>query len=275
MLDTGWIALSLVRHLGSKTLRHLIAEFGSTEDILRATPLDLMRVRGIGKVLAHAIHMINLTQVEADIVRWQQDGVNIIWRDHPDYPMPLTQLDDEPPTLFVRGEFSQSLWSDAVAIIGTRQPTLKARELARTFGLRYSQNRYTVVSGLALGIDALAHEGALQSNGRTVAVLGSGVLNVYPHSHRALADKILDAGGALVCECSPDAEVAAPRLVARNRIITGLARLIVLVESSETGGAMHAVKFARQQGKTLYTFDLPATGNQSAITQGVERVLKI
>jgi DNA processing protein len=275
VVDSGWVALSLIRHLGSKTLRHLLAEFDTTENILRAAPRDLMRVQGIGKVLANAIHTLELAQVERDIVRWQQSGIHIITRDHPDYPMPLTQLEDEPATLFVRGNLSQSLWSDAVAIIGTRQPTPKARELARTFGLRYGQNRYTVVSGLALGIDALAHEGALQSGGKTVAVLGSGVLNIYPHAHRALADRILEAGGALVCECSPDAEVAAPRLVARNRIITGLARLVVLVESSDTGGAMHAVKFARQQGKTLYTFDLPVTGNQSAIAQGVERVLRI
>ncbi len=275
-LDSAWVALSLIPHLGARTLERLLARFGTPRAALAAPTAELRRVDGIGPALSAAIAAVDLARVEADIARWQASGVTVLTRADERYPLPLTLLPDPPPTLFVRGNLSQALWADAVAIVGTRQPSATALRAAQVFAARYAGSGYTVVSGLALGVDAAAHQAALQqANGRTAAVLGSGVLNVYPSVHRPLAEAVLERGGVLLCECSPDDTASARHLVARNRLITGLARFVLLIESGADGGAMHAVRFARQQSRPLYVCDLPASGNQQAIREGVDHVLRL
>lgn len=275
MIDRAWVALSLVRHLGSRTLNALLLRFSTPQEILAAAPSDLMQVEGVGSVIAQSIASISLEALDDAIARWQAAGVSIIPRDHPQYPLPLSLLDDAPPTVFMRGAASQDCWTNAVAVVGTRHPTPNAQRYAATFAERYAGAGYTIVSGLAQGIDAAAHQAALRAGAPTAAVLGSGVLNIYPQQHQRLAARIVEAGGTLLCECPPDAPVNAPRLVARNRLITGLARLLLLVETAADGGAMHAVRFARQQKRVIYVLDLPASGNQQVIREGADRVLKV
>lgn len=266
----------MIPHLGARAFDRLLATFGTPRAVLAASAAELRCVHGVGAVLSQAIRAVDLAQVEDDIARWQAAGVTVLPRTDDRYPLPLTLLEDAPPTLFARGAIGQPLWSDTVAIVGTRQPSDAAMRAASAFAARYAVSGYTVVSGLALGVDTLAHQAALRvPNGRTAAVLGSGVLSVYPAANRPLAERILGAGGVLLCECAPDETVNARHLVARNRLITGLARFVLLVESSAEGGAMHAVRFARQQGRLLYVCDLPASGNQQAIRDGVDRVLRL
>lgn len=275
-MDTAWVALSLIPQLGRRKLRALIAHFGNTQAVLGAQPDDLQQVYGIGTALAAAICAIRLDAISQDIVRWQTAGVQIIPLNSDVYPLPLAALEDAPPTLFVRGQLSQNLWTDAVAIVGTRQPTDRAKGITCALSARYAQKGYTVVSGLALGIDGQAHQCALSvANGKTVAVLGNGVLLPYPQQHHLLAERILERDGALISECHPQANVHTQRLVARNRLITGLARLVLLIESTAEGGAMHAVRFARLQQKSLYVVDLPASGNQRTIQEGTDGVLTL
>lgn len=276
MLDSAWVALGLVRNLGGRTLAKLLAHFDSAEAVLNATRADLMQVDGIGAITADAILAIHRPTIEDCIGRWQADGVHIVPRTHADYPLPLTLLEDAPPTIFARGSLAQGLWTDAVAIVGTRQPTPIAQQTAFAFASRYSQKGYTVVSGLALGVDGRAHQGALShADGRSAAVLGNGILSPYPLQHETLAAQIIAQGGVLLCECAPDAPVNARQLVARNRLITGLVRFMLLIETQSDGGAMHAVRFARQQQRPIYAVDLPASGNQAVIREGVERVLRL
>jgi DNA processing protein len=154
-----------------------------------------------------------------------------------------------------------------MALVGTRRPSPAAQTAARALTAALIDRGATIVSGLALGIDSLAHHEALAGSGRTLAVLGGGVLNVYPPQHAHLADAI-SARGALLCEVAPDAAVGSPGLVARNRIITGLAECVFIVESQTDGGAMHAGRFAREQGRRLFTLDLPASGNRALIAAG-------
>lgn len=276
MSDSAWVALSLVRNLGSRTLAKLLTCFDTPEAVLLATHADLLQVAGVGKMTAAAILAIELGRVEDSIARWQAAGVQVVPRTSPEYPLPLTLLDDAPPTVFVLGTLTQQLWTDAVAIVGTRQPTDTARQAAFAFARRYSEKGYTIVSGLALGVDGAAHQAALShTTGHSAAVLGCGVLSPYPAQHQRLAAQLVAQGGVLLCECAPDAPVNARQLVARNRLITGLARLLLLVETQADGGAMHAVRFARQQQRPIYAFDLPASGNQAVIREGVERVLRL
>jgi len=272
-LNEAWVALSLVRHIGNKTIERLLENFGSCEAILSASTDDLMQVKGIGQKIADAVVSIELDTVRRDIENWQNAGVHIIPQNSEKFPQILTTIPDPPLTLFVRGNYQPETWQNAVAIVGTRNPTTQSIELARKLATLYTESGWTVVSGLALGIDTQAHMGALNvEHGRTVAVLGGGVLNIYPPGNEPLANSILEHNGAILSENSPDASSSAPRLVRRNRIISGLCQRIIVVQSDVKGGAMHAANFASKQGREIFTVDWRFSGNQSLLKSGATPV---
>jgi DNA processing protein len=272
MIDSAWVALSLAERIGAKTLGALMAHFNhDPRAILAADEQMLRQVPGIGPKMAERIRSVDLSQVEQAIPRWQNEGVRILVRDDPSYPRPLRPLDDAPPTVFVRG-----LWllpnQGRVAVVGTREPSQQAKETAYSLGMMLAERGYGVVSGLAYGIDAAAHSGALTIPGAfLLAVLGCGVLNVYPPEHHGLAQAIMRQG-ALLSELHPYATPSASNLVARNRIITGLSDAVIVVETDVDGGAMHAARFAFAQGRPIYTFDWPATGNQALLANGAKKL---
>ena len=267
-VDPAWVALSLTRHLGGKTFRVLLSHFDDDPDaILRAKPTELRQVPGIGPKIAQAITEIDVERVQHHLQRWAQSGVQALnWHD-PDYPPLLKQIKDAPPLLFLRGIGKSAHTERAFAVIGTREPSPIAARIAAQITGTLVENGHTIISGLARGIDQIAHMNALADpQGRTLAVLGSGVLNVYPPEHRNLAQAV-ETRGAILCEVAPDATVNAGGLVARNRIITGICSGVVVVESEIDGGAMHAARFALAQGRKLYAVDLPAGGNQALIRE--------
>ena len=262
------IALSLSPHIGAKTLRNLRRHFDQDLAAVFAAPRDeLLRVRGVGEAIARDIKAIDLDRAAKQIASWRRHGIATLTPDDRDYPESLRETDQAPPVLFARGKLQSELWSKTVAIVGTRQPTQEARFLTLQLASKLARCGYIVVSGLALGIDTAAHTGALAENGRTIAVLGSGVLNIYPEANRRLAERI-QAGGMLLGELHPHWGANAQRLVARNRIISGLSQAVVLVESQAEGGAMYTTRFAREQGRPIYIFDLPASGNQALKKNG-------
>ena len=210
---------------------------------------------------------MNPGRVADQIATWRQRGVAISTMGQAGYPASLRELDDGPPTLFWRGCARPKDPRKTVAIVGTRRPSADARFIALQLAMQLARADYAVVSGLALGIDAAAHTGALSAAGVTIAVLGSGALKVYPPGNLELSERILQSG-ALVSELHPYASANAQRLVSRNRIISGLSRAVIVVESDEAGGAMYSARFAREQGRPVYTFDLPASGNQALIGSG-------
>jgi DNA processing protein len=267
MSDVGWIALSLTGRIGNKTLQALLQHFdGSTQAILQADSKALQKVSGVGPKIAQSIRSIDLNQVERDLKNWRQVGVRVLTLRDEDYPKQLRSLEDAPPTLFVRGE--NTAFEKGIAIVGTRNPSDEARNFAQNLSTHLVERGYTIISGLALGIDAAAHFGALiHPEGRTGAVLGCGVLNIYPSIHERLADKIA-LEGFLLSEVSPTQTTSPASLVARNRIITGLSDGVIVVETAVDGGAMYAARFASQQGRPIYTVDSDASGNQALITAG-------
>ena len=269
-VPVAWVALSLVEHLGGRKLAALLAAFGSDpEAILAADDRDLRSVPGIGPKLSAAIRAVNLERTAQEIARWHEAGVQILASSDPDYPPRLRALaDDAPPCLFVRGNPEALVKPCSIAIVGTRQPSGPAREAAVRLGMELGLAGCAVVSGLAAGIDAAAHSGALSGRGCAVAVLGSGVRQIFPPEHGALADLILRTGGAIVSEVSPDARASTPRLVARNRLISGLSDAVLIAETSSDGGAMYAARGALAQGRRLFALDLPATGNRGLIADG-------
>lgn len=269
-VDPAWVALSLTRHLGGKTFKALLAAFDQDlEAILMASPADLRKVPGIGPKIANAITEINLQAVSTAITRWEAAGVSIIPADHPGYPTPLRRVDDAPPTLFVRGELPD--FSNAYAIVGTRHPANPSREITERLAMAIVSAGGMVVSGMALGIDVHAHRSTLAASGITVGVLGSGVGNIYPPQNRKIAEAVL-LRGALLSEVAPLTPVSAPQLVARNRLITGLSKAVIIVETQIDGGAMHAARFARLQGIPIYAVEHTASGNQDLLKNGAQAI---
>lgn len=268
MIDTAWVALSLVERLGGKTLDALVRHFGyDPRAVLAADSDQLQQVRGVGPRLAAQIRAVDLAAVERDIPAWQQAGVRVVPVDAREYPARLRALDDAPPTLFIRGGWRAS-WTRSAAIVGTRRPSAAGLALAQNLASEMAARGYMIVSGLALGIDAAAHLGALAvPEGFTLAALGCGVLEVYPPANRPLAEAVARRG-ALVSELHPMAAPGSSALVARNRIITGLSDAVIVIETEPDGGAMHAARFALAQGRRLFAADLPAEGNRALLQAG-------
>lgn len=268
MNDPAWIALSLSRNLGGKTFSSLLSHFDNDLNaILSADVRTLQQVQGIGPKIARSIASIDLSHVKDRMRTWARAGVQVVTYDSPNYPPMLRQIPDWPPTLFYRGTLPD--FSNAYAVVGSRKPTHQGIIHAERLGLIIAARGAVTVSGMAAGIDGAAHLGAVTLlGGTTVAVLGSGVLRPYPPEHERLANDILAQNGALISEVAPDAEVSAPGLVARNRLITGLSRGVFIVQTASDGGAMHAARFAQAQGIPVYVVQDPASGNQILLQSG-------
>jgi DNA processing protein len=168
---------------------------------------------------------------------------------------------DAVAALFYRGDIAVASMARSVAIVGTRHPTDWGRRAARAIADRFAEQGWAIVSGLALGVDTVAHESAVKHKAATVAILGNGLASVYPASNRHLADRILGAGGLLLAEVPPHARVEPRVLVKRDRLQSGLAALTVVCQGGRTSGAMHTARFAAEQGRPLYVPALARGGN--------------
>lgn len=270
-----WIALSLASRIGSKTLKRLFDHFDDDPAaLLAASSEDLRQVRGIGPKTASAIQALDIDGTLARLVAWEDAGARIMPYCDPDsgYPARLRQIEDPPPLLFGLGRWNPA-YDRTVAVVGTRRPSAESVALARSLAERLAAAGCVIVSGMALGIDTVAHEAAVRRWQFTVAVLGSGVLRPYPPENKALINW-QNGEGMLLSEVAPDAETSRARLVARNRIISGLSRVLVMVESEEDGGAMYAARFAREQNRLCYTFDLTASGNRALLESGAKQLCR-
>ena len=268
--QAAWVALSLVRGVGGVTMQALLARFGTAQEALTASETDLRTVRGIGQKTAAAIQSINLTATAQNIARWQSAGIYALPSHVPAYPPRLHTINDRPPTLFVQGQLPTPE-IPSIAVVGTRSPSPAAQQQAARAGERLARAGAAIISGMALGVDGLAMKAALSVSGsRTVGVLGSGVLVPYPQQHAALAH-LLRMYGALVCEVAPDATVSTPGLVARNRLISGMADAVLIIETAADGGAMHAARAAYKQGRALWAVENAASGNRKLLASGHAR----
>lgn len=271
-MDEGliaWVGLSLCEGIGGVKLRRLLNHFGDVSAILSASADDLQTVKGIHEPIAHQIRGIQLDKLADDIQRWQSAQIRIITWESADYPTSLSNIPDAPPTLFIMG--NPSIWKNQhlYAIVGTRTPAPSIRDKTIRLSDSITQKGHIVMSGLAEGVDTAAHLGTfVNPDGRTIAILGSGLCHIYPKHNHALANAILERDGALITEVAPDSQVSAWGLVGRNRIITAMSEALIVMQTSLEGGAMHAVKFARQQNKLIYADNNIATGNQAILADG-------
>jgi DNA processing protein len=183
-----------------------------------------------------------------EIIRSKEIQV-LIW-DDPEYPRRLKEIDHPPPVLYISGRIEEvDQW--AVAVVGTRRVTSYGRQVTEEIGQRLAQNGVTVVSGLARGVDALSHQAALKNSGRTLAVLGCGVDQIYPPEHRNLAAQIIQSG-ALISDYPPGTPPDAANFPPRNRIISGLSQAVIVVEAGEKSGALITAAFAADQAREVF-----------------------
>jgi DNA processing protein len=264
-----WLSLYLVPGLGNVLMGRLLAVYGEPAVVLRASSKDLRQVPGVGAKLAQAISCSEQKfAADRELEKASRENVTILTRDDCRYPELLGHIYDPPAVLYVKGDV-ELLSSVCVAMVGSRAATVYGTRIANDIARRLAAEGVTVVSGVALGIDAAAHTGALQS-GKTIGVLGCGMDVVYPRQHQELYEKIT-ANGALVSEAPFGARPEAFRFPARNRIISGLSRGIVVVEAAQRSGSLITARLALEQGREV--FAIPGRID-SAKSCGAHRLLQ-
>lgn len=245
------VRLSMISGVGPLLRKALLEEFGTAAAVLSAAPSDLRRVQGIGPELTRRIAVAREDiDVQAELDLCTANGIAILSECDPAYPRALREIHDPPGILFVRGEI---LPQDAlaVAIVGSRHATHYGLAQAERLAGGLARAGLTIISGLARGIDAAAHRGALAAGGRTLAVLGSGVLNMYPPEHAALADEVA-AHGAVISESPPRSPPLSGAFPQRNRIISGMSLGVLVVEASVRSGALISARHAMEQGREVF-----------------------
>lgn len=245
-----WVGFNLVRGIGAVRLAALCRHFGSASAAWVASAGDL-RAAGLGaKLIAELVRVRAQVDLQQHWDRIQVQNITVITSADAGYPARLAHIEQPPPVLYLRGTWTAAD-DRSIAIVGTRQVTAYGRQIAEQVAGYLAGRGITVVSGLARGIDSLAHGAALMAGGRTAAVLGSGVDQIYPPENRQLAQKIINHG-ALISDYPPGSAPDGANFPARNRIISGLTRATVVVEAGEKSGALITARFAADQGRDVY-----------------------
>lgn len=278
----AWLTLRAVRGLGDSALCWLVQAFGSPMHVLEASPEDLVATGRVSASVARAISE-KLDQsarqgIDRELQSLERFSLSVITILDPEYPLRLRSITDPPPLLYVTGVLA----SDdqyAVAVVGTRRPTPAGRVLAEELSRGLAVAGFTIVSGLARGIDAAAHRGALAAGGRTLAVLGCGIDRTYPPEHDALRKQI-EGAGAVLSELplgSPPHGYHFPR---RNRLISGLSLGVVVTEAAQQSGSLITARLAADQGREVFAVpgsikEKGSRGPHSLIKQGAKLVEQV
>jgi DNA processing protein len=264
-----YLGFNYVNGIGPVRLDRLIEQCGSIEAAWHASAAELMAIGLEPKLIEALVETRRNLDLDREMERLQRAGVALIDRENPAYPAALRHIPSPPPLIYVRGTFSDvDSWS--VAVVGTRQPTAYGREATRRLATGLVEAGVTIISGLALGIDSIAHMTALDAGGRTLAVLPCGVDLVYPERHDALARRIADHG-ALISEFPPGTRPTPQLFPVRNRLISGLARGVLVVEAGVKSGALITVDYALEQGRDVFAVPGPIFSPRS---EGTNRLIR-
>ncbi len=265
------IALNRVSGLGAITVKRMTERFGSLAAVFDVSESDLLSVPGIGAERAHQFYVeFKRVHFDDELEKAAKKGVQLVtWVDE-GYPALLKQIADPSLVLYVAGSV-EALDASAVAVIGTRRPTVYGRETARRFGFQLAGAGYVVVSGLASGIDTEAHTGAVQAKGRTVAVLGGALDCLFPKENAGLAREIVAHGGAVISEYPFGRQPDRQTFPMRNRIVSGLSKGVLVVEAPGTSGTLITVNQALDQNRVVMA--IPGRIDSPA-SQGCHKLLR-
>ena len=247
-----WIALNMTPGVGPRVCARLLEHFGSAEAVYDAPrrELNLMRLppETVESVVARDLH----GRAEAEIERVRKLGGDILVLDDGVYPSLLRETYDPPVVLYVKGAWAECLDKPCVAIVGSRRCSTYGQNAALMLSRELAQRGVTIISGLARGIDAAAHRGALEGGGRTVAVMGTGLDQIYPRDHKKLVDEILQRAGALVTQFPLSTPPVSENFPYRNRVISGLSLGVVVVEAAENSGSLITARLAMEQNREVF-----------------------
>ena len=272
--QAAWLALLRAPGIGPVRFARLLARFGTPEQVLQVSSAELAEEK-LPPVAVTYLQAPAWAQVEQDLVWLQKDQNQLLTLFDAQYPRLLRDIAEPPPLLFVHGH-SDVLNDPQLAIVGARKPTADGRRTAREFAQHLARSGLTITSGLALGIDAESHQGALAADGQTIAVMGTGLDRVYPARNRDLAYAIAESG-ALVSELPPGTPPLAENFPRRNRIISALSMGTLVVEAAQQSGSLITARLAGEQGREVFAIpgsihNPMARGCHALIRQGAKLV---
>jgi DNA processing protein len=270
-----WFALRSVPLVGNVTYRRLLESFGSPAKVLAASSEEIAAVKGIGPAAVASIRSHDYRKAaEEESAAFVRSGARLVTLLDTDYPPLLREIPDPPPYLYLKGALTSSL--TAIAVVGSRRASDYGLAITAKLSRELAEQGVTVVSGMAMGVDSAAHRGALQVSGNSIGVLGCGIDLIYPPQNRQLYRDMIEHG-AIVSEFPVGAEPDAPNFPRRNRIISGLARGVLVVEAAEKSGSLITARFALEQGREVFAVPGNITcrasrGTNSLIKQGAKLV---
>src|SRR3990167_6732446 len=269
------LALNRIPGIGPKITQKLLTRWPSLA-LLFQLPKDALIKAGLPEKLAEAITQFNLSEIDADLA-WEQSSTchHLLTSEHPSYSALLREIPDPPIALYAAGNLS-CLQAKTLGIVGTRNPSVTGREIARQFAYELALLKVTIVSGLALGIDGEAHRGCLAAHGQSIAVLGTGINRIYPYQHRDLAEKIQE-NGLIISEFPLGSAPTAGHFPQRNRIISGLSLAILVVEAAIKSGSLITARLALEQNRDVMAipgaiYNSKAQGCHYLLQQGARLV---
>jgi DNA processing protein len=287
--SVDWLRLWRLVQQSSITTNKLLRHFGSPAVALAATPSE-WRALGLSSARAERLASWQYGDdpelaremaegVAADLAWCEAPGQSLLTLDQPDYPPLLREIDDPPPLLFLKGDAS-ILHLPQLAVVGTRHPSLTGRSDAEAFAGELARAGLIITSGMARGVDAAAHQGAVRSGGKTVAVLGTGADRPYPRENTRLYQGIVQAGGLIVSEFLPGTQPLAMHFPRRNRLISGLSLGVLVVEAAPESGSLITARLAAEQGRMVWALpgsrhNVQAQGCLRLIREGVTAVTEV
>lgn len=273
-----WLGFSLIPEIGPKRLAALLNYFDSLPDAWHASESQLVQAGLEKQAISNLQRGRALLDLDVELERIHKAGARLLTLTDDDYPALLKEQSDAPVVLYVRGTLSPAD-DQALSIVGTRKATPYGRDAAHYLAKQLAAHNVTVISGLAHGIDSAAHRGALDGGGRTLAVMGSGIDLVYPRNHERFAQEIASQG-ALISEFPLGTPPEARNFPRRNRVISGMALGVLVVEAPETSGALITASIAADQGRDVFAvpgniFNPMSSGNNRLIQEGAKLVMHV
>ena len=273
-----WVAFSMVKGVGSVRMQSLLKGFGDAKTAWEA-PVAALEEAGLSPKIANAtVKLRERISLEQVWERIQKLGIKVLTWEDENYPKRLLEVENPPPVLYCAGTLQEEdSW--AVAVVGTRRMTSYGKQVTAEIVHTLAGSGVTIVSGMARGVDAVAHHAALEAGGRTLAVLGSGVDRIYPPEHRELAKRIF-SNGALLSDYAPGTPPDAANFPPRNRIISALSMAVIVIEAGDHSGALITAAFAGEQGREIFAvpgniYAPQSKGTNRLIQQGAHPLLDV
>lgn len=274
-----WIWLSIIEKKNYTITRRLLDIYKTPEEIWKLSKKELEQLEVEEQMIQEMTNPNYRRIVKAYILYMKEKNIQILTIKDEDYPYLLKQIYDPPSVIYIMGN-KKILSQNGIAIVGSRNCSLYGQKIAKYLSYQLAKKGIHIISGLARGIDTFSHMGTLQAKGKTIAVLGSGLDVIYPPENAKLAEKIVESEGCLVSEYIVGTKPLGEHFPVRNRIISGLASGVVVVEATEKSGSLITVDFALEQGKNVYAvpgnINSPnSLGTNSLIKQGAKIVTNV